>query len=191
MNLVDTECTPCPPGTYSDGYGANGTCTTCPPGQNSFAGSSSCYLDGINNGQLFAIQSLSTNQILKVDVNSLGLVQECSSALTDPFSLFTYSPTTMQIYNPYTKLCLDDLGQSLTTTPSTSSNFLFKPCSTSTTQQFAYFPSTKYISNPKNPYDKCLDGNIQYPAIFLWQCPYGGLNHQWNILPLCMLGKSE
>ena len=94
----------------------------------------------------------------------------------------------MQIYNPYTNLCLDDEGNGYSSVSSTSDTLAFKPCSSSTSQQFAYFPWTKFILNPNNPYDKCLDSYNQYPAIYLWDCPKGGSNHQWNIILSCMPG---
>ena len=196
------SCTPCPAGTSSN-EGAS-TCTTCPAGQKWFPGFPSCFASEIFDGQLFGIQSLYTNQYLTADPYgyptaqakisnlrgtnvTIPLRQGCSS-LYNSYEWFTYNSTTMQIYNPATNLCLDDLGHGYSATPSTSDTLAFTLCSSSKTQQFAYFPSSKYILNPNNPYDKCLDGNNQYPEVFLWQCPYGGLNHQWEVVLSCMPG---
>ena len=65
----------------------------------------------------------------------------------------------------------------------------FTTCSASTTQQFAYFPAQKYLLNPNNAYDKCLDGNSAFPAVFLWQCTDGATNHQWTPLIVCAPGE--
>ena len=189
------SCTPCPTGTYS--IEGSTSCGTCPAGQKWFPELFSCFAGEIFDGQLFGIQSLYTNQYLTINISTSNLrgsnvtvpLRQGSLDLHSSYEWFSYNSTTMQIYNPATNLCLDDLGHGYTATPSTSDTLAFTRCTSSKTQQFVYFPSTKYILNPNNPYDKCLDGNNQYPEVFLWQCPYGGLNHQWDIVLSCMPGK--
>ena len=211
-----TACTPCPAGSYSlEGantcdicqagtYSLEGasSCSACPAGQNSFPGFSSCFASQIFDGQRFAIQSLFTKLNLTADipdpVEPGPLIQASEGFSPNAFftpaniylDLFTYDSTTMQIYNPSTGLCLDDLGHGYSTDSSVSDTLEFTTCSSSKTQQFAYFPSTKYLLNPNNPYDKCLDSNYKYlfPDIFLWPCPYGDLNHQWDVILSCMPG---
>ena len=192
------SCTACPAGTYSADGATN--CTACPAGQNSFAGFSSCFASEIFDGQLFVIQSPYTSLYLSLGSpqtpypltnyrgNIISLTQAPELFAYSDSTLFTYNSTTMQIYNPASNLCLDDLRHGYSALSSVSDSLAFTSCSSSKTQQFAYFPSTKYILNPNNPYDKCLDGNTQYPEVFLSLCPYDKLNHQWDFILSCMPG---
>ena len=195
------SCTQCPAGTYSF-EGATACLTLCPPGQKWNPRFLSCFASEIFDGQLFGIQSLYTNRYLTTDpyfgvtstsnlrgsnTTTIPLKQSCAN-LYSSYNWFSYNSTTMQIYNPTTNLCLDDLGHGYSADSSVSDTLAFTPCSSSKTQQFAYFPSTQYLLNPNNPYDKCLDGNSQYPSVYLWQCPYGGKNHQWDVVLSCMPG---
>ena len=204
------SCTPCPAGTYSNFYGmttctscpagtysAEGAtaCTPCPTGQKSFPRFSSCFAGEIFDGELFVIQSQSSypiNMMLSAEPQqgAIVLMEQPYSASVEKSYYFTYNSTTMQIYNPATNLCLDDLGHGYSVDSSTSDTLAFTPCSSSKTQQFAYFPSTKHIMNPNNPYDKCLYGNNnQYSEVFLSQCPYSGLySYQWDVVLSCMPG---
>ena len=162
--------------------GATGSCTLCPAGQNSSTGASSCYMTDILGGQPFSIQSAFTNRLL---IATSPLRQVCTPYAV-PYIQFTYNATSLQIYSPTTNLCLDDLGIGYSPGSASSDILAFKPCTQSKTQQFRYFPSTGYILNPNNPYNKCLDSNDQYPDIFQFQC--GSLNHVWHVLLSCMPG---
>lgn len=188
-SYLDSSCTPCPAGSYTTIYGTTDSCVNCPVGTTTLPGSaySNCFYIDILGGQLFAFQSLYTNEYLSA-ANSHPL-QQLPSTLSDPYVLFTYNSSTMQIYNPATGLCLDDMGHGYASVSSPSDTLGFEPCNSGKSQQFGYTIFTQYILNPNNPYDKCLDSNSQYPAIYLWSCPYGGVNHEWSTLLSCAPGE--
>ena len=192
------SCTPCPTGTYSAEGFTN--CVACPAGQKWFPGLFSCFASEIFDGQLFVIQSPYTSQYLTLGSpqtppplsnyrgNIISLTQASALFAYSDSTLFTYNSTTMQIYNPASNLCLDDLRHGYSAISGVSDTLAFTPCSSSKTQQFAYFPSTKYILNPNNPYDKCLDGNNQYSEVFLQHCSADKLNQEWDVVLSCMPG---
>ena len=151
------------------------------------AGSSSCQpLYDLGNGQIFVLKNDQSSEYLSAIDNSS--VKQIPSSPSDYRLWFTYDNITLQIKSSYNGLCLDDLGHAYSSLKSTSDTLAFTPCSYSITQQFVYQPDTNWIINPNNPYDKCLDGNAQFPSIYLWYCPDGNTNHQWNITVICPPG---
>ena len=156
------------------------------------SGTGACFSDSINNGQLFALQNVYSQMLLSARQNlSLSpspAIQE-STVLSDPNVQFTYT-SARQIVNPNSQLCLDDMGNGYSTADSTNNILAFTLCKTppSYTQQFAHSPDYLWVVNPNNLYDKCLDGNYAFPHIFLYTCPYGASDHQWNVVLVCPPG---
>ena len=152
------------------------------------AGTSTCQtIYNIGGGQRFVLQNVYSGEYLSAVSNNP--LQQISSSLTDSRLWFTYDTSTMRIRSMYNSLCLDDLGHGYSSLSSTSDTLALTTCGTSSTQQFVYQPSTSYLLNPNNAYDKCIDGNSAYSALFLWSCPDGTLDHQWNIILVCPAGE--
>ena len=152
------------------------------------AGTSTCQtIYNIGGGQHFVLQNVYSGEYLSaVSTNPL---QQISSSLTDSRLWFTYDTSTMRIASTYAGLCLDDQGHGYSSSSSTSDTLALTTCSTSPTQQFVYQPSTSYLLNPNNAYDKCIDGNSAFSALFLWSCPDGTANHQWTVVLVCSPGE--
>ena len=151
------------------------------------AGTSSCqptYI--IGGGQTFVLRNVETGGYLSAF--STYPLKQIYTSPTDSRLWFTYNTTTLQIKSAYSGLCLDDLGHGYSPQSSTFDTLGFNLCTESFTQQFVYQPGNKWLLNPNNPYDKCLDGNPSYSAIYGWYCPYGGTNHQWTVILICPSG---
>ena len=151
------------------------------------AGTSSCQpIYDIGGGQAFVLQNVDSGEYLSaVSTNPL---QQIASSPTDPRLWFTYDTTKLQIKSLYNDLCIEDLDHGYSSSSSTSDTLAFTGCDYRIAQQFVYQPNNKWLLNPNNAYDKCLDGSPGYPGIYLWYCPDGGTNHQWTIILICPPG---
>ena len=156
------------------------------------SGTDTCFSDSINNGQRFALQNVYSKMLLSArqdpSLSPSPAIQE-STPLDDPNVHFIYT-SSRQLVNPNSQLCLDDLGHGYSTSDSTNDYLAFTACKTpiSYTQQFAHSPEELWLVNPNNLYDKCLDGNDAFPNLFLYTCPYGATDHEWNIVLVCPPG---
>ena len=152
------------------------------------AGTSYCQpIFNIGGGQRFILQNVESGEYLSAVSNNP--VKQVGYSSTDQRLWFTYDTSTMRITSTSNNLCLDDLYNGYSSQSSTGDTLGLTSCSSSPTQQFAYQPSTSYLLNPNNQYDKCIDGNPSYPALYVWYCPDGIQNHQWAVIPVCSPGE--
>ena len=159
------------------------------------SGTGTCFSDNINNGQLFALWNIYSRMFLSARQDpsqspSLAIQEDTSPS--DPNVQFTYT-SSRQIVNPSSQLCLDDLDHGYSAIDSTDDTLAFTPCKTpiSFTQQFAHSPEYLWIVNANNLFDKCLDGNYAFPHIFLYTCPEGATDHQWEVVQVCPAGIEQ
>ena len=151
------------------------------------ARSSTCQpIYDIGGGYTFVLKNVQSGEYLSAV--SIKPMQQISSSLNDSRLWFTYNTTTLQIKSEYSGLCIDDLGHGYSSMSSTNDILAFTDCGNSFSQQFVYQPSTGYLVNPNNAYDKCIDGFTGYGHIYLWLCSDGGTNHQWTITVVCPPG---
>ena len=151
------------------------------------AGTSTCQpIYDIGGGQTFVLKNVRSGEYLSaVSTNPL---QQISLPLNDSRLWFTYDSTKLEIKSEYNGMCIDDLGNGYSSQSSTNDILAFTGCGYSFTQQFIYQPSTGYLVNPNNAYDKCIDG-WYYPANFLQHCTSGATNQQWTIILICPAGN--
>ena len=158
-------------------------------GTYSFPGSSACYLQSINNGQPFILHNGYTGQNL--NASSTGPIYEVVSndTVAIPSLALVYYPSSLQFYSPFLNLCMDDLGLGYSAEASINDTLAFRPCTSSLSQQFVYFPKYQHIQNPNNPNNKCLDGKLGF--MNWWQCDDGGIagsvdSQRWSVLASCL-----
>ena len=153
------------------------------------AGTSTCQpIYDIGGGQTFVLQNVQSGEYLSaVSTNPL---QQISLPLNDSRLWFIYDSTKLEIKSEYNGMCIDDLGNGYSSQSSTNDILAFTGCGYSFTQQFIYQPSTGYLVNPNNAYDKCMDGFTGYGHIYMWHCTSGATNHQWSIILICPAGNA-
>ena len=116
-----------------------------------------------------------------------------TTTVLDPDQQFQYLSSTMQIYNPARNLCLDDGGNEVLGTTSSSAILSFRPCDSSSINQQFIMTTGGQIYNPNWPNNQvCLFGNGNnyngYQELLLWGCSTSNPDMIFNIIPICPIG---
>ena len=156
--------------------------------------SSSCFpiVANIGNGGLFRLQDQRDQYFVS---QYSGLAVMMPDNVEDLNQQLRYNPTTLQIYNPATNLCLDDQGGEALGRYNPNANILFAPCNVKNpNQQFIYKNSRIYNPNwPNNNACFNRDGNIHpgtsYRELMLWNSDAINPDEDFLILLICGPGK--
>ena len=169
-------CIPCPSGTYSWEFA-----------QNCFA-----YTQDLFGGFPFRLQDQGTYRFI---TQHNGVAVMMSDNIADPNQILMYNPSTMQISNPSTKLCLDDQGGQRLGGFNNIANVIFNACdSASPNQKFIY--SSSRIYNAYSPWGNICwngDGNINAQTgtneVMLWNNDAVNANEDFVALIACNPGE--
>ena len=137
------------------------SCTSCPSGTYSWEFAQNCfaYTHDHFGGFPFRLQDQRTYSFI---TQHNGVAVMMSDNIADPNQILMYNPSTMQISNPSTKLCLDDQGGQRLGAYNKAANVIFNACdSASPNQKFIY--SSSRIYNAYSPLGNICwnrDGNI-------------------------------
>ena len=113
----------------------------------------------------------------------------------DPNQYFQYDENPGQIINPFTGMCLDDLGGESKGGFDTTAVVVFSPCELSNTNQMFVMTTNNQIYNrfwPNNQICFNRDG-LYYPGtsyftLKLWACTTTNPDEVFNVLILCSPG---